>query len=119
MRASFRGVEVGVTTDNRVHVCGVRGSTDHHVLFQRGDTESTPADIHFEYRDQGNGGYDFVKECRLSRRMLSLDLSKRMRSLPDVVGIDVVLDVDDSAFIVLSKGLAVIFEPCPERLLAA
>jgi hypothetical protein len=51
--------------------------------------------------------------------MLSLDLSKRMRSLPDVVGIDVVLDVDDSAFIVLSKGLAVIFEPCPERLLAA
>jgi len=109
---------VGVTTDDGVHLCGVRGPKDHHVLFQRGDTETSPAEIHFEYRNQGNGGFDFVRECRLSRRMLSLELSKPMRSFPEIVGIDVTLEVDDSSYVALSKGLAVIFAPCPERLVA-
>ena len=119
MRASFHGVEVGVITDNGVHVCGIRSATDDHVLFQRGEAEMTPADIHFEYCDQGNSGYDLVGKCRLSRGMLSLDLSKPLRSLPDIEGIDVALDVDDSSFLTLAMGLALIFEPCPERVLAA
>jgi hypothetical protein len=119
VRASFWGVEVGVTKDHGVHLCGVRGPKDQHVLFQRGDTETAPTEIHFEYSNQANGGYDFIRECRLSRRMLSLELSKPMRSLPDLVGIDVTLEVDDSSYVVLSKGLAVIFAPCPERLVAA
>jgi hypothetical protein len=116
MRASFWGIEVGVTTDHGVHVCGIRDPKDKHVLFQRDDAETDPAEIHFEYCDQGNGGYDFVSQCRLSRRMLSLELSKPMRAFPDVVGIDVTLELDDSAYLALSNGLAVIFAHCPERL---
>ena len=119
MRASFWGIEVGVMTDHGVHLCGVRGPRDQYVSFQRGETETAPAEIHFEYCNQGHGGFDFVRECRLSRRKLSLELSKPMRFLPDIVGIDVTLEVDDSSYVVLSKGLAVIFAPCPERLVAA
>jgi hypothetical protein len=117
MRAKFRGIEVGVIFEHGVHVCGVRGPNENHVLFQRGITEADPAGIHFEYRDQGNGGYDFVRECRLTRQMLSIELSRPIHFLPEIVAIDVSLEVDDSAHRALSDGLAAIFIPCPERLL--
>jgi len=119
MRASFSGVEVGAVMDHGVHVCSVRGENEQHVLFQRGDTDMSASEIHFEYVDQGNGGYDFVRECRLSRRHLVIELSKPIRSMPGVEGIDVSLAVDDSAFQALQSGLEAIFAPCPERLVAA
>ena len=117
MRAEFQGIEVGVIFEHGVHVCGVRGPNENHVVFQRGITETDPAKIHFEYRDQSNGGYDFVRECRLTRKMLSIELSRAIQLLPEIVAIDVWLDVDDSAHRALSDGLAAIFIPCPERLL--
>jgi hypothetical protein len=119
MRASFSGVEVGVVVEHGVHVCGIRGANDEHVLFQRGEAAASASDIHFEYVDQGNGGYDFVRECRLSRRCLIIELSKSIRMMPDVAGIDVSLDVDELAFRALRCGLEAIFAPCPERLVAA
>jgi hypothetical protein len=76
------------------------------------------ADIHFEFRDQASGGYDFIRECRLSRHLLSLEFSKPMQSIPEFSGIDITLEVDDASFRALSGGLAIIFMPCPERLVA-
>jgi hypothetical protein len=105
--------------DHGVHVCGVRGADEQHVLFQRGETDVSASDIHFEYADQGNGGYDFVRECRLSRGRLVIELSKPIRSMPGVEGIDVSLAVNESAFQALRGGLEAIFAPCPERLVAA
>jgi hypothetical protein len=102
-----------------VHVCGIRGANDQHVLFQRGEADATASDIHFEYGDQANGGYNFVRECQLSRRRLIIELSKPIRSMPDVAGIDVSLEVDESAFQALRNGLETIFALCPERLVAA
>jgi hypothetical protein len=105
--------------DHRVHVCGVRGENEHHVLFQRCSTDMSASEIHFEYVDQGSGGYDLVRECRLSRKRLVIELSKPIRSMPGVEGIDVSLAVDDSTFQALQKGLEAIFAPCPERLVVA
>jgi hypothetical protein len=119
MRASFLGVEVGVMLEHGVHLCGVRGPNEQHVLFQLGEAESSPTDIHFEFNDQGNGGYDFVRACRLSRHLLSIELAKPIRAMPSVAGIDVKLEVDDVSYQSLRSGLATIFAPCPERLVAA
>jgi hypothetical protein len=114
--ASFLGVEIGVMADHGVHVCGVRGESDEYVIFQRGESDMSTSDIHFEYVDQINGGYDFVRECRLSRGRLIIELSRPIPSMPGVDGIDVSLDVDESAFQLLRGGLETIFAPCPERL---
>jgi len=119
MRASFWGVEVGVVLDHGVYLCGVRGPNEQHVLFQLGETQSSPAEIHFEFNGQGNGGFDFVRACRLSRRLLSIELSKPIRNMPEVAGIDVSLEVDDVAYQSLLSGLETIFAPCPDRLVAA
>ena len=119
MRARFRGVEVGVLQDHGVHLCGIRGPNEQHVLFQLGEAETSPADIHFEFNEQGNGGFDFVRACRISRQLLSIELSKPIRTMPDVDGIDVTLEVDDVAYQSLQIGLETIFAPCPERLVAA
>ena len=104
--------------DHGVHLCGVRGPKEQHVLFQLGEAQTSPDDIHFEFNEQGNGGYDFVRACQLSRRMLSIELSKPIRAMPDVAGIDVSLEVDEVSYQSLRKGLAIIFAPCPERLVA-
>jgi hypothetical protein len=119
MRASFVGVEVGVVLDYGVHLCGVRGPDEQHVLFQLGEADTSPADIHFEFNDQGNGGYGLVGACRLSRHSLSIELSKPFRAMPSVTGIDIDLEVDDVSYQSLRAGLATIFAPCPERLVAA
>ena len=118
MRASFWGVEVGVLLDHGVHLCGVRGPNEQHVLFQLGEAETSPDDIHFEFNEQGNGGYDFVRACRLSRQLLSIELSKPIRAMPGVAGIDVTLEIDDASYQSLRIGLATIFASCPERLVA-
>lgn len=118
MRASFWGVEVGVALDQGVHLCGVRGPNENHVLFQRGESDLAAADIYFEFKGQAHGGYDLVLGCHLSRKLLSLELSRPIDSMPEMQGIDVTLEVDDDSFRALAGGLVAIFLPCPERLVA-
>jgi len=115
MRANFSGIEISVLLEHGVHLCGIRGPNDEYILFQRGETDTSASDIHFEYVDQVNSGYDVVRECRLSRQLLVIELSKPMHSVPDVAGIDVSLHVDESAYQSLRNGLEKIFAPCPER----
>ena len=105
--------------DHGVHICGVRGANDQHVLFQRGEADASASEIHFEYAEQVNGGYDLIRECHLSRHRLTIELSKPIQALPGVTGIDVSLEVNESAFRMLRSGLESIFSPCPERLVAA
>lgn len=118
MRATFSGVEVAVLINKGVHLCGVRGVGDEYVLFQHGETELAPADIHFEYLNRAGGGYDCVGECRLSRNKLSIDLTKKLRGFPEVEGVDVALEIDELSYRKLADGLFVMFVSCANRISA-
>lgn len=117
-KVGFSGVEVAVLLEHGVHVCGVRGADEKYVLFQRGESEGAGS-IHFEYSSQLHGGYDLVRECRLSRRCLSIDLSQPFRSMPGAATIEVSLEIEDAAFDTFRKGLEAVFAPCPERFRGA
>jgi len=81
MRLEFWASE-GVFGDERdptapCLICGLSGTdssgTEHYLNFQRGFEDEDPTEdwgVHCEFDDQGNGDYNCVRLCRLTRLTL-------------------------------------------------
>src|SRR5437868_15128672 len=116
MRIAFRADEGGFEADDDVLICGLTGAdsagTEHYLNFQRApkaDDAGEDWGVHLEFDDQGNSGYGCVRECRLGRDRLSVDLSKQLGSLVGIQGFDVVLEIDDAAYEQIRTGMPGIF----------
>ncbi len=130
MRITFRAHHGFCDQDGDVLSAGLDTGEDwdtedsHYVCFQRGleNPGQKRADwekdgLHFEFDDQIHGNYGVVRQCRLNRSMLSVDLSERLEELDNVDGFDVVLAIDDETYEQLKAGLPQIFDGTSARLL--
>jgi hypothetical protein len=113
MRIAFEATEAGFDADEYALVCGVSSGTQS-LTFQR-DAEGSGEDwgVYLEYRDQSNGGYNCVRRCRLTREVLSVELSRQLGTLANVAGFGVTLGVDEESFRALRAGLLRVFRAMP------
>lgn len=98
------------------HVVGlaIGQGEEGYLLFQRtGDDDPDDSGIHIELNDQANSGYGLVKECRVSRDMVELDLGKPVLG---TTSIQVRLAVDDPTFTRFAEGMKSIFRGCHDQL---
>jgi hypothetical protein len=98
------------------HVAGlaIGQGEEGYLLFQRsGEDDPDDFGIHIELNDQANSGYGLVKECRVGRGMVELDLEE---PLLGTTSIQVVLTVDDPTFTRFAEGMGKIFRGCHNQL---
>jgi len=123
VRISFRATRGFFQEDEELLAAGFDTGADweekdgHFLSLQRSaeglrkDLEDWEADgLYVELDDQVYSGYGVVRECRLSRGMLSVDLETPPEDLDDVEGFDVELAIDDKSFDALKAGLPRIVE---------
>lgn len=123
MRITFRATRAFFQEDEELLAAGFDTGADweekdgHFLSLQRSaeglrkDLEDWEADgLYVELDDQVYSGYGVVRECRLSRGMLSVDLETPPEDLDDVEGFDVELAIDDKSFDALKAGLPRIVE---------
>jgi hypothetical protein len=116
MRITFRATEGVFEADEYALICGLAGvdadGGEHYLNLQR-SSEGGPAEedwgVHLEFDDQINGEYGRVREWRLSRDQLAVDLSQQLGTMAGVGGFDVALAIDDRAFEQIRAGLLRIF----------
>jgi hypothetical protein len=116
MRITFRATNGGFEADEYALVCGLIGvdadGAVHYLNFQR-SPEGTAADqdggVYIEYDDQINGEHGRVRQCRLSRDLLSVDLSQQLGTLVGVDGFDIAMAIDDLTCKQIRTGLSRIF----------
>ena len=123
MRITIRATEAGFDADKYcllAFALGLDANGDEHGLdLQRGPEDEDPAEdwgIYLGFDDQINGGYNHVAHCWLSPTSLSIDLAKPLKTMQEIEGFDVTLDVDEDSFTQLRDGLPRIFRG-HERLL--
>jgi hypothetical protein len=126
MRVGFRATDCGFDADEYSIICGVDGQdaagVEHALSFDRLSEKAAATDpsddwgVHTQFGDQSNGGYGCVGQCRLSRRMLVVDLSKQLGGLIGVEGFDVELAIADELYEQLRTGLTRTFRGMPEVL---
>ena len=129
MRVSFRATDAGFDADDYSIICGVEGrdaeGLEHALSFDRlseAAAADDPADdwgVHTQFDDQSNGAYRRVGRCRLSRTLLSVDLSGQLGGLSGVEGFDVELAIGDELYDQVKTGLVRIFRGMPEVLVVA
>ncbi|MDR3623206.1 MAG: Imm10 family immunity protein [Paludisphaera borealis] len=123
MRITFRAVRGVFQEDEELLSAGFDAGADwaekggHFLSLQRsaeglrGDLEDWEADgLYVELDDQVYSGYGVVRECRLSRGMLSVDLETPIEDDEEIEGFDVELAIDDKSFDALKAGLPRIIE---------
>lgn len=123
VRTTFRATRAFFQEDEELLAAGFDTGADweekdgHFLSLQRSaeglrkDLEDWEADgLYVELDDQVYSGYGVVRECRLSRGMLSVDLETPPEDLDDVEGFDVELAIDDKSFDALKAGLPRIVE---------
>ena len=66
-----------ITTDSQDGALSVVAANESgdYVLWQRSDAPVDSKEIHFEWDDQSNGGYDLVSECSIDRDGIHIVLS--------------------------------------------
>ena len=120
MRIAFRATEAAFEADDHALVCGVAAGPDMYLTFQRAVEGSADDDgIYLEHRDQINGQYDSIRNCRLSRTQLTINLSQQLGTLAGVEGFDVALAVDEASYKRLCAGLQRIFRDQADALVVA
>lgn len=123
MRITFQATRGSFQEDEEVLAAGVATSEDwedkdgHYLSLQRSaeglrkDLEDWEADgLYVELDDQVYSGYGVVRACRLSRRLLSIDLETPIEDAEEIEGFDVELAIDDKSFDALKAGLPRIVE---------
>jgi hypothetical protein len=115
MRIAFEASEAGFEADEFALICGVSNDSQY-LTFQR-DPEDSDTDwgVHLEYGGQADGGYACIRECRVSRNELAVDLSSVLGGVAVVEGFDVTLRIDDESFGALSAGLRACSEAVQRR----
>ena len=91
------------------HVVGlaIDDGADGYLMLQRsGEDDPDDWGIYVELNDQANSGYGLVRECRISRQTIEIDLSQ---PLAGATVIQVSLAVGDDAFGRFTEGLKAIF----------
>jgi hypothetical protein len=124
MRIAFRASQASFEDDGELLVAGVATGGDpdddeesHYLNLQRdaeghrGRLQDWEKDgLYIEFDDQGQGDYGVVRECRLGRSMLSVDLSEPIGGIDEVEGFDVELAIDDECYERLRASLPRIVE---------
>lgn len=112
MRIKFNVTEAGFEDDEYALICGFSGTdsggVEHYLNLQREAESGDPDEdwgVHIEYDDQINGQYDRVKQCRLSRDRLSVDLVGQLGTLVGVEGFDLALGLDGESYAEIRVGL--------------
>lgn len=115
MRIVFRATEGSFGDDGFALICGLSGTDDagavHYLNLQRGPKEEPVEDggVHIEFDDQINSRYNLVRECRLGRVRLSVDLAGQLGALAGVEGFDIDLDLDDESLGQIKGGIPRVF----------
>jgi hypothetical protein len=108
MRVSFTADQGGSDVQGSVLACGAAGE-GHYLTFQLDADESgEDSGIYLEYDDQLNGGYGCLAACRVSRGLLSVDLTRPLGQLT-VSGFDVMLRLRAEDAATVRAGLRRIF----------
>jgi hypothetical protein len=128
VRITFRATLGAFQEDEEVLVAGVATSEDrdeeggHYLNLQRnaewhrGGSDDWGEDgLYVEFDDQAYGGHELIRECRLTRSLLSIDLERPIEGLDEVEGFDVELAIDEKSFEGLRAGLKRIIEGSPAR----
>jgi len=92
------------------HVAGlaIGNGSGGYLMFQRsGNAGSDGSGIYLELNGQSNSGYGLVRQCRISREEVVLDLTQ---ALAGAVTIRVRLSVDDGAFREFLEGMNKVFQ---------
>jgi hypothetical protein len=119
VRIAFKAIECSFDSDDETLTAGLSTGDNwddedgHYLCFQKGADDR---EFHFEFDDQLFGDYGVVRECRLSRSLLSVDLKEPFQDLEEVDGFDVELAVDDESFGELRTGLGRIIEGTSTQL---
>jgi len=120
MRIAFRATEAVFEAEDEALVCGVAGGPDMYLTFQRAVEGSANDDgIYLEHRDQINGQYGCVSNCRISRAQLTVDLTRQLGALSGVKGFDVALAIDEASYKKLCAGLQRVFHDHTDALIVA
>lgn len=123
VRITFRAIRSYFQEDEELLAVGFDTGVDwsrkdgHQLSLQRSaeglrkDLEDWEADgLYIEFDDQVYSGYGVVRTCRLSRRVLSVDLEGPPGDPDEVEGFDVELAIDDKSYDALVAGLPRIVE---------
>lgn len=123
MRVTFEARDAAFIADSDALVCAIAGpdtaGVEHYLTLQRGPEGEDPSDdwgVYLEFDDQINSGYGHIRRAAVDRATFSIDLTKPLGRLDDVVGFDVSLVCDDAAYGQIHAGLPRIFRGMPERL---
>lgn len=109
-RVAFNATKSAFEVSDGALVCGVSDDGDMYLMFQRAPEGAEDDDgVYLEHTDQINSGYDCIRQCKLKRTLLSVDLSRQLGRLRDVEGFDVRLDIPDAAYTLLLTGLRRVF----------
>ncbi len=126
MRITFRATNGGFEADEYALVCGLIGvdadGAVHYLNFQQlpeGTAAGQDGGVYIEYDDQINGEHGRVRQCRLSRDLLSVDLSQQLGTLVGVDGFDIAMAIDDLTYKQIRTGLSRIFRDDSGLLLTA
>jgi len=98
------------------HVAGlaVGNGTAAYLMLQRsGDDDPDDWGIYLELSDQASSGYGLVRECRVSRQAVEVDLNE---PLAGTTSIRVELAVDDDAFSKFTEGMGAVFRGDHDQL---
>jgi hypothetical protein len=116
MKIEFTAIEASTIEDLDTVISGVAGKEDlsgnrEYLTFQRGLTLGDSEDwgVYLEYNDQLHSCYGCVALCRVDKGYINLELSKPIKSLADVTGFLVKLEITENQYANLLKGLNHIF----------
>ena len=119
MRLVFRASEGGFDAAETMDclVCGFSGrdasDKEHYANFQRGVEGEDPSEdcgVHFEFDDQSSGAYNCVRQCRLSRAALEVELAHTMDWGRQIDGVSIDLTgLEEESYEAIRGGLPRIF----------
>jgi hypothetical protein len=116
MNIEFTATEASTIEELETVISGVASREDtsgnrEYLTFQRGVTlcDSEDWGVYLEYNDQLNSCYGCVAQCEVTKGSLNVNLSKPIESLANVTGFKVKLEINDSEYANLLKGLSHIF----------
>ena len=101
---------------NGAHVAGLAigdGANGYLMLQRSGEEDRDDLGIYIELNGQTNSNYGIIRECRVSRNAIEIDLNE---PLAGVTAIYVTLAVDDVAFSRFVEGIRRVFRNCHSQL---
>lgn len=113
MRICWTATKLSCEEHQNSLMCGLSGENSQPYLILTRLLEHTNDvedwGVHFEYDDQINAGYNIVGRCLLANTLLTIDFQKRLKTMPEVDGLDVELAIEKPSLETLRAVLSRIF----------